>query len=50
MKLKKNSILFAYHMYRLKKVTAGDHGVLFKKWVGTAWQETARRLKGTVVR
>ncbi|XP_068696877.1 uncharacterized protein [Montipora foliosa] len=27
------------------KVTAGDRRVLFTKWVGTAWQETSRRVK-----
>ena len=32
------------------KVTAGDRRVLFTKWVGTAWQETSRRLKDTVIR
>ena len=32
------------------KVSAGDRGVLFTKWVGTAWQETSRRLKDTVIR
>ena len=32
------------------KVTAGDRRVLFTKWVGTAWQETSRRLKNTVIR
>ena len=32
------------------KVTAGDQRVLFTKWVGTAWQETSRRLKDTVIR
>ena len=30
------------------KVTAGDRRVLFTKWLGTAWQETSRRLKDTV--
>ena len=32
------------------KVTAGDRRVLFTKWVGTASQETSRRLKDTVIR
>ena len=32
------------------KVTAGDQRVLFTKWVGTASQETSRRLKDTVIR
>ena len=32
------------------KVTAGDRRVLFTKWVDTAWQETSRRLKDTVIR
>ena len=32
------------------KVTAGDQRVLFTKWVDTAWQETSRRLKDTVIR
>ena len=32
------------------KVTAGDRHVLFTKWVGTAWQETSRRLKDTIIR
>ena len=32
------------------KVTAGDRRVLFTKWVSTAWQETSRRLKDTVIR
>ena len=32
------------------KVTVGDRRVLFTKWVGTAWQETSRRLKDTVIR
>ena len=32
------------------KVTAGDRRVLFTKWVGTAWQETSRRLKDPVIR
>lgn len=32
------------------KVTAGDRRVLFTKWVGTAWQETSRRLKDMVIR
>ena len=32
------------------KATAGDRRVLFTKWVGTAWQETSRRLKDTVIR
>ena len=32
------------------KVTAGDRRVLFTEWVGTAWQETSRRLKDTVIR
>ena len=31
------------------KATAGDRQVLFTKLVGTAWQETSRRLKDTVV-
>ena len=31
------------------KVTAGDRRVLFTKWVGTAWQETSRLLKDTVI-
>ena len=35
----------------VKKVSgAGDRRVLFKKWVGTAWQEISRRLKDTVIR
>lgn len=29
---------------------AGDRRVLFTKWVGTAWQETSRRVKETVNR
>ena len=33
-----------------EKVTAGDRRVLFTKWVGTARQETSRRLKDTVIR
>ena len=32
------------------KVIAGDRRVLFTKWVGTAWQETSRRVKETVNR
>ena len=32
------------------KVAAGDRRVLFTKWVGTAWQETSRRVKETVNR
>ena len=32
------------------KVAAGDRRVLFTKWVGTAWQETSRRLKDTAIR
>ena len=31
-------------------VPTGDRRVLFTKWVGTAWQETSRRLKDTVNR
>ena len=31
------------------KVTAGDRRVLFTKWVGTAWQETLRWPKDTVI-
>ena len=33
-----------------EKVTAGDRRMLFTKWVGTARQETSRRLKDTVLR
>ena len=33
-----------------EKVTSGDRRVLFTKWVGTAWQETSRRLKDTAIR
>ena len=31
-------------------VSAGDWRVLLTKWVGTAWQETSRRLKDTLIR
>lgn len=31
-------------------MTAGDQRVLFTKWEGTAWQETSRLLKDTVIR
>ena len=31
------------------KVTARDRRVLFTKWEGTAWQETLRRPKDTVI-
>ena len=33
-----------------EKVTSGNRRVLFTKWVGTAWQETSRRVKETVNR
>ena len=31
------------------KVSAGDRRLLFTKWMGTAWPETSRRLKDTVI-
>ena len=37
-------------LFMSEKVSAGDRRVLFKKWVGTAWQEISRRLKDTVIR
>jgi len=50
------NILFVFHLsanpelFMSGKVSADDRHVLFTKWVDTAWQETSRRLKDTVIR